>query len=181
MIRFILYIFLDFLLLVFISGCQSAIRFSNNYNVRKEVPANTFYKSSNDNSDKHNYRFEPEDNNSIIQSAEYWIGTPYQYGGDSKSGVDCSAFVQNVYSSVGINLPRTAQQQYNYILRINEEDLKPGDLIFFGKNNDVTHVAIYLGNNTIIHSSSSKGVVKQDLNSYKGYSNIVGYGRPRNQ
>lgn len=179
MIKFTTYItiitFSLFLTIVF-SGCQSVTRFTNNEN-HNSISS----KSKNNKIEKNNNiinKSEANDNNYIIGVAENWIGTPYQYGGDSKKGVDCSAFVQNVYSSLGVYLPRTAQQQYNFITRISQDELKPGDLIFFGKNSSVNHVAIYIGNGKMIHASSSQGVVKQDLNTYSGYSSIVGFGRP---
>ncbi|MGB9702336.1 MAG: C40 family peptidase [Candidatus Kapaibacteriota bacterium] len=179
MIKFTTYITIiifSTVLAIAFSGCQSVTRFTNNENQNSMSS-----KSKNNKIEKNNniiYKGEANDNNYIIEVAENWIGTPYQYGGDSKKGVDCSAFVQNVYSSLGVNLPRTAQQQYNFIPRISQDELKPGDLIFFGKNSSVSHVAIYIGNGKMIHASSSQGVIKQDLNTYSGYSLIVGFGRP---
>ena len=93
----------------------------------------------------------------LISYAKSLIGIPYLWGGKSSLGFDCSGFVQTVFKMTGINMPRDASQQ---ILRenlydINYCDAKTGDLLFFMENNYVNHVAIYLGNQEIIHSSGS--------------------------
>ncbi len=113
-------------------------------------------------------------NITLESEARKWIGTPYKWGGISRRGVDCSAFVQNVYKNIGVNLPRTAHQQFESSLIVNRSSRKAGDLIFFKKNGkssrgNVTHVGIYLGNGKLIHSSTKKGVIIQDVdNSYLG-------------
>jgi len=111
-------------------------------------------------------------NTDLESEAKKWLGTPYKWGGDSRRGIDCSAFVQNVYSNVGVKLPRTANQQYEKSIIVKNTSRKIGDLIFFKKNGrnsrgNVTHVGIYLGDGKIIHSSSKKGVIIQNIdNSY---------------
>ena len=93
----------------------------------------------------------------LISYAKSFIGIPYLWGGKSSLGFDCSGFVQTVFKMTGINMPRDASQQ---ILRKNLHDIdycdaKTGDLLFFIEGNYVNHVAIYLGNQEIIHSSGS--------------------------
>jgi len=93
----------------------------------------------------------------LISYAKSFIGIPYLWGGKSSLGFDCSGFVQTVFKMTGINMPRDASQQ---ILRenlydINYCDAQTGDLLFFMEDNYVNHVAIYLGNQEIIHSSGS--------------------------
>ena len=93
----------------------------------------------------------------LISYAKSFIGIPYLWGGKSSLGFDCSGFVQTVFKMTGINMPRDASQQ---ILRenlhdINYYDAQTGDLLFFMEDNYVNHVAIYLGNQEIIHSSGS--------------------------
>ena len=109
------------------------------------------------------------------------MGTPYKYGGETKNGVDCSALVQNVYESLGINLPRTSNQQYTYTISIPDKQRKPGDLLFFKTGGRINHVGIYIGDDTMVHASSSRGVVKEDINGtiYRRYfaSRYVGTGR----
>lgn len=113
----------------------------------------------------------------IVSEAKEWLGTPYLWGGNTKNGVDCSGFVKNVYGEIGISLPRTAQQQYKYAQKISDSERKTGDLLFYQKGNKISHVAIYLGNNEIIHSASGKGVVRQSLADSYLQSIYVGAGR----
>jgi len=90
--------------------------------------------------------------------------------------MDCSGFVQRVYSSVGVQLPRTAAEQFNASKSIAASDSKAGDLIFFSFiGSGISHVGIYAGNNEVIHASSSRGVIRQPLNdSYlsAGYAGV---------
>lgn len=96
-----------------------------------------------------------------------WIGTPYRWGGDSRRGIDCSAFVrQFMRDNLGVDLPRaTAGQQYEGI-SVQKEDLIPGDLVFF-RRRSVRHVGVYLGGDEFIHASSSRGVTVSNLS--EGY------------
>ncbi len=102
----------------------------------------------------------------LLQKIDEWYGTPYNYGGSSKSGVDCSYFTFDVMKGVyNISINRTAAEQYQQTTRINWEDLKEGDLIFFKTEgpNKISHVGIYLTNNKFVHSSVKKGVTISDL------------------
>ena len=120
--------------------------------------------------------------NEILSEAQTWLNTPYVMGGTTKSGVDCSAFVQNVLGQVGINLQRTADYQaQQYIDSGNfDTDLasaKVGDLVFFKDTydagpgvNSATHVGIVTGidsngNVQMINASSSNGVSYANVNS----------------
>lgn len=93
---------------------------------------------------------------SIVSLARSFMGIPYLWGGTSVKGMDCSGFTKIVYFMHGIILQRDASQQTQYGELIpvtdNFEALKPGDLLFFGKNN-VTHVGIYIGDQQFIHAS----------------------------
>lgn len=100
-----------------------------------------------------------------------FLDTPYEYGGTSNSGIDCSAFTQNVMSkSINLLLPRTAREQYlsgEFVKNVSE--LKFGDLVFFNtsKASYPGHVGIYLGENLFAHASTSQGVTVSNLtNSY---------------
>lgn len=95
-----------------------------------------------------------------------WFGTPYHFGGNSKSGIDCSAFSGNLMTSVfGIGLPRMAKDQYNVCEHIKRNDLEEGDLVFFHTTRKgISHVGVYLGNNKFVHASLNYGVTISDLN-----------------
>jgi lipoprotein Spr len=84
-----------------------------------------------------------------------WIGKPYKWGGVSKKGIDCSAFVRELYGKVMDRyLPRNSRQQYGYVNPIKKEDLRVGDLVFFKiKTRDISHVGVYLGDNKFVQSS----------------------------
>lgn len=101
---------------------------------------------------------------------ESWMGTPYVYGGVTKSGVDCSAFTQAVFRSVGIEIPRRASRQSAAAATVSRSNLKYGDLIFFNTSGSgISHCGIYLGNGEFVHASSSRGVVR-DILSHPYYS-----------
>lgn len=102
-----------------------------------------------------------------------WLNTPYKYGGNSKHGIDCSAFTQTVFkSSLNYSLLRSAREQFTQGEDIGEsESLKFGDLVFFNTRRRVRpgHVGIYLGDNIFAHSSSKLGVIVSSLE--EGYYN----------
>ncbi|MFQ3573060.1 MAG: LysM peptidoglycan-binding domain-containing protein [Thermodesulfovibrionales bacterium] len=91
----------------------------------------------------------------VILFAKKLLHLPYTFGGTGAFGVDCSAFVQKVYNAVGINLPRSAREQFTKGEKIDKEDLSKGDLVFFRTYASFpSHVGIYLGNNLFIHAST---------------------------
>jgi len=96
-----------------------------------------------------------------------FLNTPYQYGGNSKQGIDCSAFTQTVFkNTLSYNLNRSARDQYKQGKSIrNVEDLEFGDLIFFNTQTSVRpgHVGIYIGDYLFAHASSKKGVTVSSL------------------
>ncbi|WP_442802075.1 MULTISPECIES: C40 family peptidase [unclassified Shewanella] len=97
-----------------------------------------------------------------------WQGVPYRYGGMSKQGVDCSAFVYLVYKDIlGRQLPRMTEDQSNLGKEVTKGKLKAGDLVFFKTGWSTKHVGIYLGDNRFLHASTSQGVMISRLdNSY---------------
>lgn len=103
----------------------------------------------------------------ILAFANRWLGTPYQWGGTTRSGIDCSAYLRQMFRDLfNVELPRTTRQQINLgvDLDVNPRrpglSMVPGDLIFFiGPDGLPTHVVVYAGNDTITHSVSGRGVV----------------------
>jgi cell wall-associated NlpC family hydrolase len=109
----------------------------------------------------------------VLATAQRYVGTRYRYGGESPStGFDCSGFVQYVYGRNGVELPRTSRQQASAGRSLPDgvSKLEPGDLMLFSsKGARVDHVAIYVGDNRILHSSAGAGgVVYDDLTTSRG-------------
>lgn len=89
----------------------------------------------------------------------FWLGTPYQRGGTSRRGIDCSGFVQQIYrSAFAIDLPRTAAEQGLMGDPVPLSDLQPGDLLYFRIRESRNHVGIYLGGDDFVHASPRLGV-----------------------
>jgi lipoprotein Spr len=109
-----------------------------------------------------------------------YLNVPYQYGGNSKSGIDCSAFTQNVYkSTLSVNLFRSAREQYKQGEIISDvDDLQFGDLVFFDTRSGVRpgHVGIYIGDELFAHASSKKGVTISSI-THSYYKNRFMSGR----
>lgn len=94
-----------------------------------------------------------------------WVGTKYLWGGDSKKGIDCSAFVRRIFRKVfNYEMPRVSTSQIQKGTRITKEELKTGDILFFRPENRTNHTAIYLGDSLFMHSASSKGVSISSIN-----------------
>lgn len=94
----------------------------------------------------------------VVNYAKQFLGNPYVYGGTSLTrGTDCSGFTQQIYKHFGITIERTSRSQYaanGYAVK--KADLLPGDLVFYGHNGYIDHVAIYAGNGQIIHANSPR-------------------------
>ncbi len=108
---------------------------------------------------------QPKDHSSLrkelVRYALLHEGSPYKYGGSSLTkGVDCSGFIQAVFRAKGILLPRTSRLQAKSGRVIPLNALQPGDLIFYRKNGRVNHVALYIGDERVIHASNTKSGIK---------------------
>lgn len=102
----------------------------------------------------------------LVQQAMSYIGTPYRRGGSSRRGLDCSGLVGAVYGEAGVELPRTAAEQFARGVPVAATDLLPGDLVFFRDTykHGISHVGIYLGNDRFIHAAGRhQGVIVSDL------------------
>jgi cell wall-associated NlpC family hydrolase len=99
----------------------------------------------------------------LTRNAMRFLGVPYAFGGTSANGFDCSGYVQHVYALLGLQIPRTADAQYD-AGRSVRGTIVPGDLVFFQTYTaGPSHVGIYLGNDRFVHASSSRGVTVSSL------------------
>ncbi len=119
---------------------------------------------------------------SMIQYAQSFVGTPYVWGGQSPQGFDCSGFTSYVFLNQGKKIPRVSRDQYASSWKLGPAEACIGDLVFFGQQGVVSHVGILVNEpgkpKRMIHSSSSKGVMFQDIDNSKYYSSrVIGYGR----
>jgi len=106
----------------------------------------------------------------VITNARSFTGTPYKWGGTTRLGMDCSGLLCNAFSSIDYPLPRTSQAQSQVGQKVNKNDIRPGDLVFFATGRSrrkVTHVGLVTtvkkGEVWFIHSSSSLGVIESKL------------------
>lgn len=109
----------------------------------------------------------PGGGDDVVALARRYLGWPYVLGGASPAtSFDCSGLVQWVYGQIGVQVPRTAQQQYDATVRIDDAVLRPGDLVFFARtyadpHDWVTHVGIYVGNDMMINAPQEGDVVRE--------------------
>lgn len=98
---------------------------------------------------------------SLYRFVDVWWGAPYQYGGTTRLGVDCSAFVQQLYREVyRKDVARSTAELYKQARKIPKRKLRAGDLVFFDLTGTkkITHVGVYLQNGRFAHASTKKGV-----------------------
>lgn len=125
-----------------------------------------------------NTEVEQLQDNSLLEHVDEWYGTRYRYGGTTKSGIDCSAFVQAIYlSAFAVSLPRTARDQYRNSQIVSATQIKTGDLVFFNTTGGISHVGIYLQNNKFVHASTSYGVTISDMFDPYYLRRFIGVGR----
>ncbi len=117
--------------------------------------------------DKRSKKKEQRLRESVTKSARKYLGAKYKYGGTTPRGFDCSGFVTHVLAQYGYDGGRSSRQLANKGLHVNKHKVKAGDLIFFGTNRKISHVAlvskVYKNDVYIIHSTSSKGVIEENL------------------
>jgi len=107
----------------------------------------------------------------VILTAKSYTGTPYKWGGTTRSGMDCSGLLINSYASIDYTIPRTSEDQSKIGKKVRLEDVKKGDLVFFAtgkKKRKITHVGMVTdvrGKEKVmfIHASTSLGVVETNL------------------
>ena len=102
--------------------------------------------------------------NSVISEARTYIGTPYVYGGTSRSGIDCSGLLMNSFKAADLELPRSSRAQSRIGYEVNLTEIQRGDLVFFAASKNpfkITHVGmatevISSSDIRFIHASSSR-------------------------
>lgn len=107
----------------------------------------------------------------VVQAARSFTGTPYKYGGTTRSGMDCSALTTHAYRAINIDLPRQAQAQATVGEKVKQNGVRPGDLVFFAtgkRKREITHVGIVTERRSaadikFIHASTTLGVVETNL------------------
>lgn len=98
---------------------------------------------------------------SLVNFAKQFVGYPYKSGGtDLYTGVDCSGFTMKIYEQFGYSLPHSSRSQASLGTYVSIDNLQMGDLIFYGYNGSISHVAIYIGNGQIVHATTNSGGIK---------------------
>lgn len=101
--------------------------------------------------------------NSVINEARALVGSPYSWGGTSPGGFDCSGFIQYIFASQNITIPRTVSEVWNFAQPVESPSV--GDLVFFETYKPgPSHMGIYIGNGEFIHAGESSGVETSNLN-----------------
>jgi cell wall-associated NlpC family hydrolase len=97
-----------------------------------------------------------------VEMAKHFLGTPYRWGGASpQTGFDCSGLMQYVYGRLGIHMPRVAEDQFHFGMRVGRGQLQPGDLVFFqDPTGYIHHVGMYVGGGKFIHAPHTGDVIK---------------------
>jgi cell wall-associated NlpC family hydrolase len=93
-----------------------------------------------------------------IEAARSYLGAPYEWGGMTERGIDCSALVHMAYRATGRLVPRDADQQEAAATPVDESEAKPGDLVCFGEPGEAHHIAFWLGRGRILHATAREGV-----------------------
>jgi cell wall-associated NlpC family hydrolase len=110
----------------------------------------------------------PAEETSLTESlegeVESWLGVPHAWGGTTRRGVDCSGFVYRIYSDLlGVELPRTTDEQKDEGRSVGRSSLRAGDLVFFRPTRKTRHVGIMLDGSRFAHASSSRGVMISEI------------------
>jgi len=101
----------------------------------------------------------------FFSDVSQYFGTRYRSGGQTPAGFDCSGFVRFMFDKVfNMSLPRSSKEMSALGLQVSKNDLRPGDLVFFhSRNKRINHVGIFIGNDTFVHSSLTKGITEDQL------------------
>ena len=111
----------------------------------------------------------------VVEYAMQFVGGRYVYGGaDPNRGADCSGFTRYVLSkSASISLPHSSKGQSSYGRQVSEDEMQPGDLLFYSGSGGINHVALYIGDGQIVHASTEKTGIKTSPYDYRTPVKIV--------
>jgi gamma-D-glutamyl-L-lysine dipeptidyl-peptidase len=93
-----------------------------------------------------------------VAEARAYLGAPYEWGGLTERGIDCSGLVHMAYRRLGRLVPRDAHEQEAAATRVDETQLRPGDLVCFGPDGRAHHIGFWLGDGRILHATGREGV-----------------------
>ena len=164
------------MLVVFNSSCSTHKSYSH---------AHRTYKSNKKKRNTKKYVSRPHDKqnqlrNRILGTAKKYMGTKYVYGGKKPPGFDCSGFITWVMNKNGIKINGSSSMIAKLGKKKSLKSLKKGDLVFFGKGSKVTHIAMVVENDEVlkvIHSTSSRGVVIDEISSSKYWKKKYLFGK----
>lgn len=111
----------------------------------------------------------------VVEYALQFVGGRYVYGGaDPNKGVDCSGFTRYILSNAAsISLPHSSGGQSGYGREVSEEEMQPGDLLFYSGGGRINHVALYIGDGKVVHASTEKTGIKTSPYNYREPVKIV--------
>ena len=144
--------------LLLIAGCSSSPKQESGKKLVAKKPTSSLTYSISTAPMKPKARLAQSSMRNLHQAYQKWQGTPYRFGGVDEQGMDCSAFTRNMYQEAyGMQLPRSTYEQIELGREISQQELQPGDLVFF-RTGRTQHNGVYVGNGEFAHASSSVGV-----------------------
>lgn len=136
--------------LLLLAGCSSSQQAANKERANKKPKSSLTYSVS-----KTAVPVKP----TLHQTFQKWRGVPYRFGGVDDQGIDCSAFTRTIFQeSYGMELPRSTYEQVELGKEISQQELQPGDVVFFRTGRNARHNGVYVGNGKFAHASTSVGV-----------------------
>lgn len=116
--------------------------------------------------------------NRLDKAHDFWKGTRYQLGGDSKRGIDCSALMMIIMKDqFDVRIPRTTELQWKEGKKVGAKQLMPGDFVFFKTAPKQLHVGVIIRPGKFLHASTSQGVIISELSNPYWKNRIIGFRR----